>query len=1439
MPPNSSLSSRDGRLSSASVHGNEPYYSNDDIEILHEVVSLAEEILPTLADRDRLPTNALFRAADIVLPQHGFDPEEDTKFTRIIFRIGGLRGDGDLLDKFRAVLDEMGIELEFVDQNEPPRSQYSAPAPEDAAAPLFAENGDDRTGTFSIAPHLHGRRRRNSDSVVLPLVDGQAERPRPRRRSASIIPGPKKHIDARPPVRHPAQRIGPWLAEIPAYQRRQASQEHELDSAVESGSDDEENAPYHPYPNPNLRLEAARPFKDFPFGNGQRHPVAIQNLQDSPMKSQRHGSQPIWQSRYGAQHISDENASPTPGYISQLHLAGHHKLKPQTGGLPDLPRHGLRDITFPRRDLGRPPHVRQPIEDMPSVLLEQELRNLQEEARDAYTARSLRSIPGSEDVDDDDELAMDDQMEDGPEPEPKIDLEIMAKISDAFNFSYTTMRSYIMWRYATILNREQLFYAYQMDKELSASEAVLVWSDRAGTVVQEANEPLPEHPVAPEGGQLDSYRLRMEHRASRAYNISIMHKAFTHWQALTAEDLERTDVARRHLLRLKFFGAWCDQKVEDDYRVYSFRIRRAVHTWTNAVAKRKRQRALAALFYEQSTSQQSFTAWKAGYQERLADGWLADNAKRRCFRAWTTETQRMVDTEEQVDQHSAHGLIRGAIDVWIHDTNEQRHLMNQVAEDADGTLCREVLSDWKKLLFLEQNLRALLQLRDNQTKSEFFRLWSQKAHDLESQESRLEADRIQDYVKHWRLETRVAAWNAEQEHDIKSQALYDWVLMERLAFFERYQESELKRKCLNQLQLAYGETKQEHEALEDVAVRLDKDKVVFDLVDCMQGELSENQQQTERADGLSLAHAASDMLDVFADCAAENEELEAVAQRGAYYVTAFNAIAGWAQYAKRTREERLKRTYHAFRRRLKRAIASDCLSAWLGATEEHVASGWEADDVRAENETQDLIDKMNHWIGETNDNRAKHDIAAEADVELHLNEWRLAAEARQERGAEAVEADIYARLRHSWEGWELQAVQARGRGLTAAELADKNNKRLCRQAVLSWAEQAIHPEADETFPSSFFNASSRLSRRAAGASARKLGFSTPRAAALYAAEDGGGDDNDHNNPPTGAFPFRFDSSLLQPITEYDEEHSLRSRLGAGGPVIEEEDAEPHGGSSSPSAAAQRRLGGSMQAPPPPRGEFFEERGESAVGLPHRFRSAGVQAGESSRSRLGSSVVYPGVSQFGNDTPSASAAAGRASSSAVPFSATTVEQQQQQRGATRFSHIPRPRVTLFQQRLQEAAEMAESVQLGPMSEFDDDDDVVVEGDISDDNNEEVLQASAATLPVPVPVPVPVPAHVANTPTRWTGLVARRNVGGAAAATTTPMAPLPSPFERRLRQEYGVSEGGGGGEGGGAAALSRGSRFGLSLMRHGQGPPGSTAATPRVSFAAGVRRHGEGQ
>ncbi|KAH7146567.1 RAVE protein 1 C terminal-domain-containing protein [Dactylonectria macrodidyma] len=93
----------------------DPYYSNDDIATLHAVVAAAQQLLDSSAEPKPLPAAALFKAYDVVLPDYGVDPDTDHHLSAFVFRIGGERGDGNLVDKFQAILSRMGIVLEFGD----------------------------------------------------------------------------------------------------------------------------------------------------------------------------------------------------------------------------------------------------------------------------------------------------------------------------------------------------------------------------------------------------------------------------------------------------------------------------------------------------------------------------------------------------------------------------------------------------------------------------------------------------------------------------------------------------------------------------------------------------------------------------------------------------------------------------------------------------------------------------------------------------------------------------------------------------------------------------------------------------------------------------------------------------------------------------------------------------------------------------------------------------------------------------------------------------------------------------------------------------------------------------------------------------------------------------------------------------------------------------
>ncbi|KAL2147950.1 hypothetical protein VTI28DRAFT_5 [Corynascus sepedonium] len=97
------------------ISGRHESYSDEDIELVHEIVTLGEALYPSLPERERLPTNALFLAAEEILPRHGLDPENTpSHIARLIFKIGGQRSGNTLSDKFRAVLGGLGIQLEFV-----------------------------------------------------------------------------------------------------------------------------------------------------------------------------------------------------------------------------------------------------------------------------------------------------------------------------------------------------------------------------------------------------------------------------------------------------------------------------------------------------------------------------------------------------------------------------------------------------------------------------------------------------------------------------------------------------------------------------------------------------------------------------------------------------------------------------------------------------------------------------------------------------------------------------------------------------------------------------------------------------------------------------------------------------------------------------------------------------------------------------------------------------------------------------------------------------------------------------------------------------------------------------------------------------------------------------------------------------------------------------
>ncbi|KAI1753143.1 hypothetical protein F4782DRAFT_99718 [Xylaria castorea] len=86
-------------------------YSDEDIKVVYEIVVRAETILAEeLTPSSRLPTHALFLAYDEILAEYGLDPSE-RHISKLVFMVGGVKGQKSLMDKFKAVMARMNITL--------------------------------------------------------------------------------------------------------------------------------------------------------------------------------------------------------------------------------------------------------------------------------------------------------------------------------------------------------------------------------------------------------------------------------------------------------------------------------------------------------------------------------------------------------------------------------------------------------------------------------------------------------------------------------------------------------------------------------------------------------------------------------------------------------------------------------------------------------------------------------------------------------------------------------------------------------------------------------------------------------------------------------------------------------------------------------------------------------------------------------------------------------------------------------------------------------------------------------------------------------------------------------------------------------------------------------------------------------------------------------
>ncbi|KAK3372887.1 Sfi1 spindle body protein-domain-containing protein [Lasiosphaeria ovina] len=1114
MLPQSSLPLRDGRVGlpssealSVGSQQNEPYYSSQDFQLLHEIVTLGESIYSTLPEQDRLPTNALFQAAEQVLPQYGFDGEHaPSHISRLIFKIGGQRSGETLSDKFQSVVRSMGVQLEYY----PSSSVQESPSAKSASSHSFAD--DDETGRFDFSP-----------------------RPPPRRRHSSVS--------------HPAEPLSPSNVsdyDLSTGRRVRTRSASSTDySIAPGGAGNLERRDTGGDNVPGFREEGSHGRRTF-FAGLQR-PTPTEYRPRRPT----HAAGLFGSRQYGADDEGEDSDHATEDLKfrpSQPHLLPANKIRPFLRGSGAVHYGGDDSDHESNKEIGVSPSTAGGTDVV-------------HHSPRSDASGTFRGASDTTAQTQDDQLFLS-----PPDEHSQADIEALeATLYQFMNKDGAALAKDVLfsWR-ATAretrrCNDELEDFAVQFDDQDIRSEVFDIWREEAALAKQER---LESEAVAAH----NEYVERMEKRAHRVYEIFMIRVALLHWQEQALEEVDRTAVARRHLVRKRAFDSWRAQHIQDETKIKNFVLINALQKWGQVALHHEVREQVAIRQYEQHLAKNALQRTWEVYKGRVADGFRDYRLKEDCLNTWSTKAGEAQDEYGVAVALDERLVLDEAFAIWGEETEDLQDRTYDCTVQKLVQDCQRTLSHWREQARLARLLKQYSAGQDNNSKRNVLQVWQSASLAARRDTELANAQFLKPFIVKWRCETNLVRFIDRAEQQTKAAVLEHWALEERLAWYKRHSETQTKRQTLQSVlessrQARSTRVKSQHEADYVVEYYMQAEALATWL-----SETEAMERHQRNADLVSLYRTTNPCLGFWRERCKEKVARDVVyrreALRNSRRCTVSNVLDTWPDIAQSARRDRMMRTLRQFRRSYKVNLAQTCLDKWQAAAGDAIASSREACGILVQHKRDDVNDYLDYWIDTAYKAQEIRQIAADAELEVYHRKWHGSLHEARENQHDAVEYDAEKTLAECWKKWEFQSLQMESRRLTVATVREKNGQRLCRQILEEWRQRAV-PKAVYSDPRLHLSTMSRRSMRLAQASippfrsvqlpSRPAQMTNPKTPHVAASQIGigrgtGGGGGGGVGGASRSVRFGASSFQLGPMEDFDEE-SLLPDVEANDPVF--------------------------------------------------------------------------------------------------------------------------------------------------------------------------------------------------------------------------------------------------------------------------------------------------
>ncbi|KAH0566280.1 hypothetical protein GP486_000332 [Trichoglossum hirsutum] len=561
--------------------------------------------------------------------------------------------------------------------------------------------------------------------------------------------------------------------------------------------------------------------------------------------------------------------------------------------------------------------------------------------------------------------------------------------------------------------------------------------------------------------ETERFFAHIERRAEKARDLYLVTKAFTHWAQSASDEVERTSVARRHIIRARCFNAWRDITAINELKVRRQMLKKFYRKWKQNYLGAASVELKAVAVYEENMVSKIYWAWFWVRKDKQALDVRSRWVKKRYLGALITNSRRRRERALWIQNVKRQRLLGKLLGEWSLKARALSRLRGEAMDFRDMSLQQNCLHCWRRQAELTPVARQVAFNVEWRISRDAFVLWLQRTR-TSSQATTVDRLRIlRNTWTNWNDRLRSQAIAIRIDERIVLQALYKWVLIERANLLKRLFEKRLKQAVFRKLVQTLDRQRIRVQQSERAVREMREGNLMASAFRRWHLQTGLNRQRERLAFGFQVPRIVHEKFHIWTSELEHVRHLERWAQDAEFYFLTMKMIKAWQAATTNSRRQKRKVAYAHARRIVKVNLASLVFALWRERSSQVTALRLQTEAIDQNRIAHVGIVQINTWRGQlqkvTNMVLQANSAYNACATKRHFHIWSGNLDRRREMDEKA---GYYAQVRNLevaaalLRRWRMRVLGNHGRDLSAQLFKERNGRMHFRNIFTHWQNRA-------------------------------------------------------------------------------------------------------------------------------------------------------------------------------------------------------------------------------------------------------------------------------------------------------------------------------------------------------------------------------------------------